>query len=143
MATFLTGMRVLVIEQKIGRARREILKKQLEKRGGVVVDRFTEEVTHVIADGSLKYAKIVKLLKSSSTCVPDHVQVVQAEWLSACIIAEDLLSTVTYQIRPPVATSPKRRGQPPTQAGDQPLTTSDVTPASSHVTPESSPAKVN
>ena len=138
MAEFLKGVKALIIEQKIGKARKEILKKQLEKRGGIVLNQFTEDVNYVIADGSLKYDRILKILKLNS--IPDHVQVVQAEWLSACIIAEELLSNMTYKIEPMTTIPLKRCGQtvtPPTQAAVKFEPSAD-----SGATPDTSPTKV-
>lgn len=97
---FLDGVRAVVVEQGLGKARQRILSKQLVSRGGELASAVTEQnVTHVVVggiSGSL-CARLPRLLKVER--VPDNVSVVSAEWLSNCLVEGKRVRDEPYLVK--------------------------------------------
>lgn len=97
---YLSGVRAVLVEQGIGKARYRILTKQLVSRGGELASTVTEQgVTHVVVGGSLcgRSWRLPQLLKVDK--VPDIVSVVSAEWLSSCLVEGRRVGEEAYLVR--------------------------------------------
>ena len=136
---FLRHVRPLLLEQGIGKARKTILVRQLEKHGGQAVATLSEDPTHILVGKNTRLARVPVLLKVSS--IPETVSVLRADWLSACLTKRELVAEESYRVHPespppvakttPVTPSPVKgpgsASQPPanrvpTRAGSSPAT---------------------
>ena len=75
----LRHVRSLLLEQGIGKARKSILARQLEKHGGQAVASLSDDPTHILVGNNTKLARVPVLLKVSS--IPETVSVLRADWL--------------------------------------------------------------
>ena len=82
---FLCGVNVVIVEQKLGRARADILDKQLTRNGGKRHKQLQSDTTHVLIDNNLTYNKTLSLLKATECGISSDVLVVRADWLSSCL----------------------------------------------------------
>ena len=109
-AQFLDGVRAIVIEQGLGKARHRILSKQLAGRGGEVASAVTEPgVTHVIVGGNLctRASRLSHLLKVER--IPEGVVVVSAEWLSSCLVEGRKVGHEAFLVREEEVVLPQRK----------------------------------
>lgn len=93
---FLSQVRALILEQGVGKTRKTILTKQLEKYGGEAVRTLSETTTHILVGNNTRLARVPILLKVDS--VPDNVSVLRADWLSASLTKGQLVSEEVYQV---------------------------------------------
>ena len=104
---FLNGVLAVVLEQGLGKARKKILSKQLEANGGGVAMSVKDvRVTHVLVGNTVKYSRLTQLLKVDS--IPENVDVVCADWLSACLVAGDKLNSAPYILKFENSISPQK-----------------------------------
>ena len=97
---FLDGVRAIVVEQGLGKARQRILSKQLVSKGGELASAVTEQnLTYVVVGGSLctRVSRLPRLLKVDK--VPDSVSVVSAEWLSSCFVEGKRVRDEAYLVK--------------------------------------------
>ena len=95
---FLQDVKSLILEPKLGKARAEILGRQLLCNGGARHDALrATDTTHVLVDNDLTFSQILQHLKISQ--IPDGILVVRADWLSRCLVAGEKLPTVSYEVR--------------------------------------------
>jgi DNA polymerase lambda len=80
---FLCEVNAVIVEQKLGRARADILSRQLLRNGGRRHNHLQSDTTHILIDNSLTYSKTLDLLKA--TAISPDVLVVRADWLSSCL----------------------------------------------------------
>ncbi|XP_030806894.1 DNA polymerase lambda [Camarhynchus parvulus] len=95
-AEWLKPVVAYVLQAGIGRARAEILCRQIVQNGGVVHSQLCSEVTHVIVAEDMDCHRAFRLLRL--TKLPPGLQLVKAAWLSACIRDQKLLSTAGYGV---------------------------------------------
>ena len=109
---FLEGVVVFILEQGLGKARRNILTKQVVSRGGGVASTVSQgDLTHVIVGDKVKSPRLPQLLKVDA--VPDNITVVRADWLSSCFVAGQQLETTPYQlIDQPIRSTSHEKGKP-------------------------------
>ncbi len=112
---FLEGVVVFILEQGLGKARQNILTKQVLSRGGGVASTVSQrDLTHVIVGDKVKSPRLPQLLKVDA--VPDNVTVVRADWLSSCLVAGQRLETTPYQLiaqsEQPIRSSSHEKGKP-------------------------------
>ena len=96
--TLFTGINAIILEPGLGKARKKILHKKLEEKGGVSSDTLSSSVTHVLVGGSVKYSRIPTLLKVKE--IDKHVQILQADWISKCLTEDKIVDTNSYRIKP-------------------------------------------
>ena len=128
-----TGINAIILEPGLGKARKKILCKKLEEKGGVSSETYSSSVTHVLVGGSVKYGRVLSLLKVKE--IDKHIEVVQADWLSKCLAEAKLVETNNYRVNvtndtnvvPLVTTDSKHETQPPV--------VEQHTPESSNTTP--------
>ena len=96
--TFLSGVRALLLEQGLGKARTGILSKQLTNHGGKVVKSLCESTTHVLVGNIVKYARVLTLLKVDT--IPENISVLRADWLSSCLVKKEIVSEEEYRLLP-------------------------------------------
>lgn len=89
---------ILIMDQGLGKTRRQILTKQIEGKGGQICNSLSSKVTHIVANSTLKYERLLTLLKVES--IPSSVHVVNAEWISTSIINGTLAETSSFLITP-------------------------------------------
>lgn len=106
-----TGINAVILEPGLGKARKKILSKKLEEKGGVSSDIFSSSVTHVLVGGSVKYTRIPTLLKVKENEFK-HVQILQADWISKCLTEGKLVDTISYKVTPPSDTNSCRMRPP-------------------------------
>ena len=99
----------VIIEQGIGKARRQILAKQLEEKGGKLAQKLDDTVTHIIVSSTTKYSRLPKILKVDH--ITDNVHVVYADWLSSSLVAGKKLDHTPFLLHPDTAPliSPKKQ----------------------------------
>ena len=93
---YLSGVCALVLEQGLGRARAQILCKQLESRGGKAEQKLSEDTTHILVGKAVRGARVASLLKVAS--LPETVLVLRADWLSACLVKGGLEEHAAYVV---------------------------------------------
>lgn len=92
--TFMKSVSGYFYEPGIGKKRVLILCKQLKKFGGSVSELFDECVTHIVMSRTGKVEKLLKHLKVDE--VGDSVDIVDADWLSACFLACEICDVSPY-----------------------------------------------
>lgn len=107
-AEFLSGVHALLVEQGIGKARKRILSRQLEEKGGTTAAQISEDgITHVVVGGPVKLSRLPHLLKVDSL---PGIPVVRADWLSSCLVAGKRLDSATYLVQPDLPSPVKTTG---------------------------------
>lgn len=96
--TLFKGIDAIILEPGLGKARKKILSKKIEEKGGVSSDILSSSVTHVLVGGSVKYSRIPTLLKATE--IDKHVQILQADWISKCLTENKLVDTNNYRVTP-------------------------------------------
>lgn len=131
-----TGINAIILEPGLGKARKKILCKKLEEKGGVSSDTFSSSVTHVLVGSSVKYNRIPTLLKVKE--IDKHVQILQADWISKCLIEAKLVDTGSYRVNPPEAIEPVSSSSTTNKSDVQSLVASEQQRAES---PKTTPTK--
>ena len=90
------GINAVVLEAGLGKARKKILCKKLEEKGGVSSDTFSSSVTHVLVGGTVRYDRVLSLLKVKE--IDKHIEILQADWLSKCLAEAKLVETNNYKL---------------------------------------------
>ena len=80
---FLKDINAVVVEKGLGKTRTSLLIKQLLRHGGCNHEYIKQSTTHILVDRTMKIEKLCLILKLKN--IPTHVQVVNADWLSACL----------------------------------------------------------
>lgn len=93
---YLSDVRAVIMEQGLGKARTQILSKQLESKGGATEQLLTGTVTHVFVGNNVKLSRVLKSLKVE--CLPAGVQVLRADWLSNCLVKGQKLDHAPYVV---------------------------------------------
>lgn len=93
-----TGINAIILEPGLGKARKKLLCKKLEEKGGVSSEALSSSVTHVLVGGSVKYSRIATLLQAKE--IDKHVQILQADWISKCLTEAKLVDTSNYRVNP-------------------------------------------
>lgn len=100
---FLCGVHAVILEQKLGRARAEILAQQLTRNGGKRHSRLQADTTHVIVDNNLTYTKTLSLLKAEDE-LPTDLLIVSADWLSSCLTKGAMTDCRPFEVTQNIAT---------------------------------------
>ena len=95
---FFTGVCAVILDQGLGKARAQILGKQLEGKGGQVERTLSKRTTHIVVGSNVRLARVPHLLKVES--IPESVTVVRADWLSACLVKGEKIDLAPYVARP-------------------------------------------
>lgn len=103
---FLSGVHAVILEQGLGRARAQILAKQLENHGGKAEKVLSRKTTHILIGKTTHLTRIPNLLKMNS--IPENVLILRADWLSMCLVAAEKVGHDVYVVHaePSPATSP-------------------------------------
>lgn len=96
--SFFTGVHAIILDQGLGKARAQILGKQLEGKGGQVERTLSRRTTHIVVGSNVRLARVSHLLKVES--IPESVTVVRADWLSACLVKGEKIDLAPYIVRP-------------------------------------------
>ena len=89
------GIVGLIVEQGLGKGRKRILEKQLEEKGGTVALSPSQTLTHIIVGPSMKYNRLISLLKLKDP-LPPEVTIVTADWLSSSLVAGEKVDHTPY-----------------------------------------------
>ena len=81
---YLSDVRAVIMEPGLGKARTQILSKQLESKGGATEQRLSGTVTHVLVGNNVKLSRVLKILEAES--LPAGVLAMRADWLSNCLV---------------------------------------------------------
>ena len=120
---FLSDVRAVVLEQGLGKARSQILCKQLENHGGRVDKTVSPSTTHILVGKTTRLSRVPTLLKIKS--VPENVLVVRADWLSACLVESEKVGHGAYLVHPePSPASSPSKDKLPTRTSPRLATTS-------------------
>jgi len=92
-----TGIHAIILEPGLGKARKKVLCKKLEEKGGVSLDAYASAVTHVFVGSNMKYGRVLSLLKLSE--INKSVQILQADWISKCLTEAELVDTASYAVK--------------------------------------------
>ena len=95
---FLCDVCAMIVKQGVGKARADILSRQLIAKGGTVCDNLTSAVTHILVGNNVKLSRVPHLLKVDN--VPDDVLVLRADWLSACLVEGHKIGHAQYALSP-------------------------------------------
>ena len=131
--TLFTGINAVILEPGLGKARKKILCKKLEEKGGVSSDTLSSSVTHVLVGGSVRHSRIPTLLRVTE--IDKHVQILQADWISKCLTEDKLVDTNTYRVTPCndtevvslLTTNTEHNKQPSVAAAGDPLAAQQTT----------------
>ena len=117
------------MDQGLGKARTQILIKQLQSKGGSVEQSVHSDVTHILVGNNVRLSRVPHLLKIKS--LPDRVLVLRADWLSACLVSGERTGHTQYIVQP--EPSPQSS---PIKTGHTPQASSKCSPAkpTTHVT---------
>lgn len=105
---FLSDVRAVILEQGLGKARTQILSKQLENHGGKAEKTLSPKTTHILVGKTTRLCRIPSLLKVKT--IPETVLVLRADWLSACLVEADKVGHGAYVVstEPSPASSPSK-----------------------------------
>ncbi|XP_062502642.1 DNA polymerase lambda-like [Corticium candelabrum] len=95
---FLSGVNALILEPKLGKARAEILAKQLARNGGKRHDRLQPDTTHVLVDNDVTYSKATSLIGKPEAEISRDLPIVRADWLSSCLTSGTLTDHRPFEI---------------------------------------------
>lgn len=95
---FLSEVSAVILEQGLGKARAQILQKQLENHGGKVEKKLSQGTTHILVGKTTRLSRIPNLLKIKS--IPEGVLVLRADWLSACLVEAEMVGHGAYVVHP-------------------------------------------
>ncbi|ELU12427.1 hypothetical protein CAPTEDRAFT_51126, partial [Capitella teleta] len=97
---FLCLIKALIVPTGIGKARISIFKKQLEKYGGSVLSDLNDaELTHVIVDDKVEFARLLNILKVQN--ISEDIEIVTTQWLSSSLKDHTCKDTASYCISRP------------------------------------------
>lgn len=116
---FLSEVSAVILEQGLGKARAQILRKQLENHGGKVEKTLSQGTTHILVGKTTRLSRIPNLLKIKS--IPEGVLVLRADWLSACLVEAEKVGHGAYVVHPePSSTaSPSKDSQSQVSPGKE------------------------
>ena len=95
---FMNGVTAFFYEAGIGKKRVAILCKQLKKFGGSISELFNKQVTHIVMSKTRTLDKLLQMLKIKE--VDESVEIIDADWLSACFMDCKLCDVTPYLIKP-------------------------------------------
>lgn len=101
---FLSPVRALILQEGIGKSRKLILSKQLEKHGGHAVQTLSDSTTHVLVGKNTRLARVPALLKGEA--IPTTASVLRADWLSSCLVKRQLVCEESYIVLPETLAKP-------------------------------------
>ena len=108
---FLSDVHAVILEQGLGKARVQILTKQLQNHGGKVENTLSRKTTHILVGKTTRLSRIPSLLKIKS--IPEDVLVLRADWLSACLVETEKVGHGAYVVHPepsPTSSPSKDKG---------------------------------
>ena len=94
-----TGINAIILEPGLGKARKKILCKKLEEKGGVSSDILSSSITHVLVGGNVKHSRVLALLKVEK--IDKRIQILLADWISKCLTEDKLVDTNSYRVNAP------------------------------------------
>ncbi len=102
---YLSDVCAVIVKQGVGKARADILTRQLVANGGKTNDTLDSTVTHVLVGNNVRLSRVPHLMKIKQ--VPDNALVLRADWLSACLVEGRNIGHAQYIVLPesPVKTS--------------------------------------
>ena len=113
-SNYLSDVCAVVLEQGLGKARSQILQKQLESKGGKVEATVTAQVTHIVVGNNVRLVRVPQLLKVKS--LPESILVVRADWLSACLVKGEKVDHAVYVVKPEKPKPPTSVAVPQSQS---------------------------
>ncbi|CAH1795935.1 unnamed protein product [Owenia fusiformis] len=93
---FLNGLHILIISAGIQKFRFDIFKKQIIKYGGIYMEKFTDETSHIIVDEKMELDRLCRILKWDS--IPTGVKIIKSLWLSGCLKDNNLNSSANFEL---------------------------------------------
>ena len=127
---FLSEVSAVILEQGLGKARAQILQKQLENRGGKVEKKLSQGTTHILVGKTTRLSRIPNLLKIKS--IPEDVLVLRADWLSACLVEAEIVGHSAYVVHP----EPSPTASPSKDSQGSPKKASSTLPAAMSTPPK-------
>ena len=127
---FLSEVSAVILEQGLGKARAQILQKQLENRGGKVEKKLSQGTTHILVGKTTRLSRIPNLLKIKS--IPEDVLVLRADWLSACLVEAEIVGHGVYVVHP----EPSPTASPSKDSQGSPKKASSTLPAAMSTPPK-------
>ncbi len=115
---YLSDVCAVIVKQGVGKARADILSRQLVANGGRTKDSLDSTVTHVLVGNNVRLSRVPHLMKLKQ--VPDNVLVLRADWLSACLVEGRNIGHVQYIVPPE---SPVKISHTPSPIKPSPSTT--------------------
>ena len=89
-------LNVFVLEQGLGKTRRNIITEQLKKHGANVATVFADHLEYLVISKNLKFERLLKLLKCKN--LPNSVVIVDVDWISACLVSGQFEKLGKYQL---------------------------------------------
>ena len=94
---YLNGVCAVILEQGVGRARTQILSKQLKAKGGRVLTSVSDgSATHILVGNKVRRSRLPVLLGVAE--VPSGVRAVRADWLSSCLTRGERVREEEYDV---------------------------------------------
>lgn len=109
MSGIFENCRVYVAPCNLFRKRIDIVKNNVTKYGGAVVEKLDTSLypTHIVFDETFMVKKchlerVLKLINVTVDNIPSSSKVLSVEWLCKCVKAQELLPTEPFEFRPTV-----------------------------------------
>ncbi|CAC5361066.1 POLL [Mytilus coruscus] len=95
--SFLNGVNAYILKTGIENARMKIFKTKLTKYGGSFSDELTKDTTHIIMEANIEITRLLSILHVKT--IPDHINLINTNWLSRCFREKSLVNTDNFIIK--------------------------------------------
>lgn len=97
------GMRALILESGIGKARTNLFKSKVLQLGGAISECLGAagdacRPTHLIVDDSMTADRLMRIIKIVDASDLSDIEVVRSAWLSECIRSQHMIGTDCYGV---------------------------------------------
>ena len=93
----MNGVCAVILEEGVGKARTEILSRQLKARGGRILTSVSDgSATHLLVGNKVRRTRLPVLLGVAE--VPSGVRIVRADWLSMCLRRREHIREEDYDV---------------------------------------------
>jgi hypothetical protein len=99
----LEGVRALVLEAGIGKARTDLFKRKILQLGGTISESLgaAEDAcrpSHIIVDDSMTADRLLRIIKVANVSDVSDIEIVRSAWLSECIRSQHMIETKCYRV---------------------------------------------
>lgn len=92
-----SGMSFWFVPKKLVRTQKQILAKKITERGGIVLDDYVSETTHVLVPRGVSLEDAQKAMKTKDH-KPRHSKIVRIDWLPKCIQECSIVPLSSFEV---------------------------------------------